>query len=240
MADRKNILRHRNRFIDMLNNRIQNPPLFVPLLLSGLLITGCKSTTIVNEYREQPTLELQEGESIVVLGRRHKSNSDTEIDFIDCVGDSLESEAGDINVIPEQQFIDSMYPYFETSTAPMDVRKLNELIQEPMFAQKLADLRLRYFVWIEGQTETTDSSGSISCAVGPGGGGCFGFATWEDEANYEATIWDFKNLTMSGKISAETQGSSYLPAVIVPVPLLARVQSNACKSMANQILSFLE
>lgn len=213
-------------------------PLLVALLAA--LFGGCKSTTIVNEYREQPTLEMAENESIVVLGRRHKSSSETEVDFIDCVGDSLNNGRTGINVIPEQEFIDSMYPYFETSTAPMDVKKLSQLMQQPVFAQKLSDFRLRYFVWIDGYTETTDSSGSISCAVGPGGGGCFGFAYWDDEANYEATIWDFKNLALSGKISAETQGTSYLPAVIVPVPLLARVQSNACKSMAAQIISFLE
>lgn len=225
----------------MLNTARQKQSLAcVPLLLIAALFGGCKSTTVVNEYREQPTLELEEGESIVVLGRRHKSGNETEIDFIDCVGDSLNNRGGGLNVIPEQEFIDSMYPYFETSTAPMDVKKLQNLMQHPMFAQRLSDFRLRYFVWIDGYTDTTDSSGSISCAVGPGGGGCFGFAYWDDEANYEATIWDFKNLALSGKISAETQGTSYLPAVIVPVPLLARVQSNACKSMANQITSFLE
>ncbi len=210
------------------------------VFLVVVVLAGCKSTTVVNEYRERPTMAMTEGESVVILGRRNNSQHETESDFIDCVGQSLESNYKDINVIPEKQFVDSMYPYFENSTAPMDVRKLDKLMRQPVFAERLTDFRLRYFIWIDGYTETTDSSGSLSCAVGPGGGGCFGFATWDDEASYEATIWDFKELALSGKISAETEGTSYLPAVIVPIPLLARVQSNACHSLAAQITDFLE
>ena len=174
----------------------------------------------------------------MILGRRHSSGYETEDDFISCVGKSLGQGQSEIDVIPEKVFVDGMYPYFETSTAPMDVRNLDKLVKIPVIAAKFNDFNIRYFVWIDGATERTDSSGSVSCAVGPGGGGCFGFAYWKDEANYEASIWDFKELTLSGKINAETKGTSYMPAVIIPIPMLARVQENACKSLANQIKTF--
>lgn len=213
----------------------------VVFLVSALVVslTGCNSKTRIDEYRQAPATIMNAQESVVVLGRRHSSSHETEIDFISCVGDSLSSGDRPIPVIPEQEFVDAMYPYFETSTAPMDVKNLDRLVKNPAIAEKFSEFGLRFFIWIDGSTETTDKRGSISCAVGPGGGGCFGFATWEDEANYEASIWDFKNLELSGKISAETTGTSYLPAVIIPIPMLARVQSGACKSMAAQIRSFL-
>ena len=212
--------------------------LAITLLIGLGLFAGCKSTTVIDEYREIPTAGINQGESIVVLGRRHSSSYETENDFISCVGKSLGQGQSDINVIPEKDFVDSMYPYFETSTAPMDVRNLGSLAKIPAIASKFNEFNLRYFVWIDGATERTDSSGSVSCAVGPGGGGCFGFAYWKDEANYEASIWDFKQLALSGKINAETKGTSYMPAIIIPVPMLARVQENACKSLANQIRAF--
>jgi len=199
---------------------------------------GCKSTTVVDVYRESASVAPQADEAIVVLGRRHAVSHNTEEDFVDCVGRSLRQ--GSLNVIPEKQFVDSMYPYFETSTAPTDVKNLDKLVQIPAIAAKLNEYRVRYFIWVDGATETVDKAGSITCAIGPGGGGCFGFAYWEDEANYEASVWDFKNLALSGKISAETQGTSFMPAVVIPIPLLARVQSNACKSMATQIQDFLK
>lgn len=213
----------------------------VALLIIFLLLTACQSTTRIDEYRQGSTSIIGAEDTVVVLGRRHSSGHETEIDYVSCVGEALAggSTDGAINVIPEKEFIDAMYPYFETSTAPMDVKNLDHLIQNPAIAQKFAEFNLRFFIWIDGSTETTDKKGSISCAVGPGGGGCFGFATWDDEANYEASIWDFETLQLAGKISAETQGTSYLPAIIIPVPLLARVQACACKSMAQQIKSFL-
>ncbi|MFT5131628.1 MAG: hypothetical protein ACI9SC_000087 [Gammaproteobacteria bacterium] len=212
----------------------------VTLLVMALLISACNSKTRIDEYRQNPASIMNAEDTVVILGRRHSSGHETEIDFVSCVGDSLASGQSAIPVIPEEQFVDALYPYFETSTAPMDVKNLDRLVQNPAIAEKFADFNLRYFIWIDGSTETTDKKGSISCAIGPGGGGCFGFATWDDEANYEANIWDFKNLQLTGKINAETQGTSYLPAIVIPIPMLARVQASACKSMAEQLKSFLQ
>ena len=212
-------------------------------LLAVLSLAGCGTNTVINEYRQQSATaanEIQDNEAVVILGRSNRADHQTETDFISCVGESLRADGRDIKVIPQQQFMDSMYPYFEASTAPMDVRNMDKLSRNPAVAHKLTRLNLRYFIWIDGHTETTDKSGSVTCAVGPGGGGCFGFASWDDESSYEATIWDFKQLALSGKISAESDGTSYLPAVIIPIPLLARVQAHACSSMAERISDFIQ
>jgi len=223
---------------------MQKPHLkLLPLLavcLPALLLAGCGARTVINEYRGETTGNIQANESVVILGRNNRPDHETESDFISCVGDSLNANGKHVKVIPQKQFVDSMYPYFEASTAPMNVKNLGTLVKNPAVAEKLSDLNLRYLVWIDGNTQTTDQKGSLSCAVGPGGGGCFGFLTWDDQSNYEATIWDFKHLSLSGKISAETNGTSYLPAVVIPIPLLARVQSHACESMAQQISQLID
>lgn len=205
-----------------------------------MLLIACKSETVINEYRAIESTQILSEEKIVILGRRHNTQQETEEDYVDCVGNALASGEKAIEVIPEKIFVDAMYPYFETSTAPMDVKNLDKLVQNVSIAKKFNDFNVRYFVWLDGYTETTDSQGGITCGAGPGGGGCFGFKKWEDTASYEASIWDFKEVALSGKISTETEGTSYLPAVIIPIPLLARVQSNACNSMALQIKQFLQ
>ena len=208
------------------------------ILAVGTALGGCKSTTVIDEQRITPT-HIGIGDAIVVLGRRTGADHETEYDFINCVGQSLGGGKGAFLVIPEKQFVDTMYPYFESSTAPTDVKNLEKIVAVPEVAQKFNDFHVRYFVWIDGSTETTDKQGSITCSFGPGGG-CFGFATWDDKADYEASIWDFKELSLTGKINAETKGTSYLPAIVIPIPLLARVQSHACTAMADQIKSFLQ
>ena len=218
-------------------HKVLNNILITTVLLSCLLV-GCKSTTVIDQRREATT-SIELDESIVILGRRHNSEYETEEDFVDCVGNSIKTGRNSITVIPEQTFVDSMYPYFETSTAPMDVKNLNNLIRIPAIAEKFDEFNIRYFIWIDGFTERTDSSGSISCSISPAGGGCFGFATWDDESEYEASIWDFKSKDLSGKISASTKGTSYMPAIIIPIPLLANVEANACRRMSEQIKDFI-
>lgn len=215
------------------------PAAALALLSAGTALGGCKSTTVIDQQRVAPT-HISSDDAVVILGRRTSADHETEYDFIRCVGNNLANGKGALKVIPEQKFVDSMYPYFESSTAPTDVKNLEKLVQVPEIAQKFNEFRVRYFVWIDGFTETTSSDGSISCAIGPGGGGCFGFAMWDDAASYEASIWDFKELSLTGKINAETQGTSYLPAIIIPIPLLARVQANACMAMSEQIKTFLQ
>ena len=203
-----------------------------------ILLGACRTATVVDEYRVSATT-ITAQDTIVVLGRRHDMDKDTEHDFIQCVGRSLGTSSSHLNVIPEADFVDALYPWFEVSTAPMDVANLDRLVQNSAVAAKFKELRIRYFVWIDGFTETTDSAGSVTCVVGPGGGGCLGFKTWDDEANYEASIWDLKDISVAGKINTETDGTSFVPAVIIPIPLLARVKATACNAMADQLLSFI-
>jgi hypothetical protein len=94
-------------------------------------------------------------------------------------------------------------------------------------------------IWIDGSTVRSDSSGSMTCAVGPGGGGCFGFGMWSNDSNYEATIWDFTEHAEVGRISTSATGQSYMPAVVIPIPIIAPVQGTACDGIGDQLLQFL-
>ncbi|MGR8948633.1 MAG: hypothetical protein ACU84Q_11330 [Gammaproteobacteria bacterium] len=208
-------------------------------LLLVLACISCRSTTIVDEYSAAKDSYV-EGDAVVVLGRRHEMDKDTENDFISCVGEKITKTAPELSVIPEQEFVDALYPWFEASTAPMDISGLDQLLDNQVVAKKLDDMNVRYFIWINGFTETTDSSGSMSCAVGPGGGGCFGFKSWDDEADYEASVWDLNHKNIAAKVNTETEGTSFVPAVIVPIPLLARVQATACDAMGTQLIDTLD
>jgi hypothetical protein len=40
-------------------------------------------------------------------------------------------------------------------------------------------------------------------------------------------------------VSADVSGTSYMPAFVVPIPLIARTQSAACSGLARQLSLFL-
>jgi len=206
------------------------------LLLAGIL-ASCTSTT-VDEFRQGET-GIESGESIVILGRRQASDYETRSEFVECVGERVARGDNAIRVVPEQEFIDAMFPWFEPRTAPLRTRDLEQLMAEDVVARKMDEFAVRYIIWVDGFTETSGRSGSISCTIGPGGGGCFGFGTWEDDANFDARVWDVGSLTNVGTINADATGQSYLPALVIPIPLIARVEANACSRLAAQLKEFV-
>lgn len=226
---------------------------FVFGLALAVLLQGCM-TAKVDETR-QVAASVQAGESIVVLKKPQLEGVGTEEAFLDCVqeklgGELLHPEEGQstkasrkngtpFKIYGEQQFTDALYPWFEPSTAPANAAGLKSLLERPGVAERLAQIGVRYVVWLDGSTRKTDSGGSISCVVGPGGGGCIGFGWWEKESDYDAIVWDLENAKSAGSISTNVTGTSALVGVIVPLPFIARVQGTACDRLAEQLGGFL-
>ena len=206
---------------------------WISLLLAGIGLQGCVTAT-VQEVRQGAT-GIEAHESVVVLGRRHHNGYETEEGFVACVADHLRQ----VNVTSEHDFMDGLYPWFEPRVAPLEADDLPRLLSRPAVKRRIESTGIRYLVWVDGTTNTSDSSGTLTCTISPGGGGCFGFVTWERDSSYEASIWDLKNGTQVGMISSDASGTSYMPAVVVPIPLIARVQSSACNGLARQLENFL-
>ena len=202
------------------------------------VMTGCVTAT-VQQVREAST-GMESTDSIVVIGRRSRPTpGETELDFVSCVSENMGKGAEGVTVIGEQAFMDAVFPWFEPRTAPMHTSDLPEIIAQSELAKRLEEIGLRYLVWIDGNTKRTDSSGSMTCSITTAGAGCFGFLSWENDSSYEASIWDVKTGAAVGRVSSDATGTSYMPAVVVPVPLIARVKASACNSLAVQLKAFL-
>lgn len=203
--------------------------------ITAALLTACNSHTVIDRHHAVASSALEPDEAIVLLGRATRLAAPGDMDFVECVGERIQLSNEQSQVLGHEEFTDAMYPWFESSTAPTDISMLNDLFENENVAERLDSLAVRYLVWIEGSTATLDSRGGVSCAVGPGGGGCFGFKSWDDAAEYTATVWDLAQGADAGKIGTRTSGTSYVPAFVLPVPLLARVKSTACDAMAEQL-----
>ena len=214
---------------------MQRNSLLVVLAAFGL--GGCV-TSHVEDARETVT-GIGADETIVIMAKSYHQGNETESDYVTCVENSLRSGSKGINVVPHQQFVDELFPWFEPRTAPGDTKGLPVLMDRPGVKQAVEDMGVRYIVWLDGDTERVAEGGSLSCAAGPGGGGCFGFAWWQNDADYQATVWDLDDFESAGSVTADVSGTSFLPALVVPIPLIARAQNKACKGLANQLRSFI-
>jgi hypothetical protein len=161
---------------------------------------------------------------------------ETDRHFVECVGKKIDGL--DVEVVPEEQFIDALYPWFEPRTAPKGMKRLKRLMQEPAVRRKILDENIHYLIWLDGTAETEGQIGSMSCAIGPTGGGCFGFTQWDKVVFIEAVIWDLYDLTEKGRIRVDSEGTSYVIGVVAPIPLLSPVKSQACKGLGKQLRVF--
>ncbi len=205
------------------------------LLCVGLaLISGCVTSTIDERVYNAPTQGIGDA-SVVILGRRHGSDYETEPDFVKCVGDHIAAADQSVTVVGELEFLNALYPWFEPRTAPMHPEDIERLLEQKPVQEKMTALNVEYMIWLEGSTVRSGGAGAVACSLG----GCFGFGTWTQDANYEATIWDFTDRAEVGQVSTSASGQSYMPAVIVPIPIIAPVQGTACDGIGEQLLGFL-
>jgi hypothetical protein len=202
-----------------------------------IAVSGC-ITSRVEDAREGVT-GIESDESVVILAKSYHLGNETEDKYIDCVEDALSRGSKGLRVIPHKQFIDSLFPWFEPRTAPAETKGLPKLLERPGVAERIAEQKVRYIIWLDGDTDRVAGGGSLSCAAGPGGGGCFGFAWWQNDADYNAAVWDLQGLESAGSVTADVSGTSFLPALVVPIPLIARARAAACRGLADQLREFI-
>jgi hypothetical protein len=206
--------------------------------VSLTLLSACGVTARMEPYK-QTNVVIGDGDQVVVLARKHHATHEAEEGFVDCISEALARGRDGIDVYSTKEFEDTLYPWFEPSMAPLSTEELSTLLQKPGVMDRVRGTGVRFLVWLDGSTERTSSGGGISCAAGVGGAGCMGLAWWEDDARYDATVWDIEQLESAGTIYADFKGRSVMPAIIIPIPLIARPQAQACRGLTDQLREFL-
>jgi hypothetical protein len=201
-----------------------------------LSLSGCMQARI-EESREAAT-PMAKGERVVILAKPQIEGAGAEDEFMDCIGNNLNSGSHRVAVHDNNDFVDQMFPWFEPSTAPGKPADMGDLLARPGVADQVTKTGVRYVVWLDGSTRKTDGGGSLACGAAPGGAGCFGFGWWQKESAYEATIWDLKQGKSAGSVGTNVTGTSAIVGAIVPLPFIARVQATACNRMSSQLRSF--
>ncbi len=114
---------------------------------------------------------LNDGESVVIMAKSYHQGNETEADYIRCVENALGRGSAGLRVIPNQQFVDSLFPWFEPRTAPAETKGLSTLMKRPGVAQAVADMGVRYIIWLDGDTERVAQGGSLWYFLPAGAGG---------------------------------------------------------------------
>ena len=158
-----------------------------------------------------------------------------EADFMRCLKKALEKHVSHrVRLVDAATFQDALFPWFEPTHAPSNVKELEALLARPVVRQRIASLGVRYLVNIAGSAESDGFPGMI-CGAGYGGGGCLGLA-WENKTHrVNAVIWDVVQGTRSGALSTRTSGRSVSFAFVIPIIFVANTERDACKALASEL-----
>ncbi|MDJ0656833.1 MAG: hypothetical protein QNJ40_21915 [Xanthomonadales bacterium] len=204
--------------------------------LTAWILTGCVTARVEEFLPVRPVL--QGDDAVVILTNRQDAIVEAEESFSECLYKQIDRGRA-LNVISEGQFKDALFPWFEPRLAPTKAETVAQMMQEPLISRKVSDLNIRYLVWIHGESEMLNKQGVMTCTLSPAGGGCLGVLSWDNNSTYEASIWDIREGESMGIISTEATGTSVIPALGVPIPMIARTKTASCKSLADQLRSAL-
>jgi len=138
------------------------------LIASALLpLAGGCMTAKLDENRMTAT-HIEKGEAIVILAKPQVEGTGSEDEFMHCVGDKLASSADRFSVVADEEFQDTLFPWFEPSVAPVRAENITQLLERPKVSRRLEETGVRYIVWLDGNTRKTDGGGSLACGAAPG------------------------------------------------------------------------
>jgi hypothetical protein len=149
-----------------------------------------------------------------------------------CLGARLEPA---IPTVDEETMRHSLYPWLEPSVAPASAPALLDFLGEPALRAVLEHMGIRYVVLFSGDTKTDFDKGGILCGGGFGAGGCFGFSWGTRASSFAAIVLDTRTGTTAGDPQAERTASVYMPAFILPIPLIGATEGEACDELAAHV-----
>lgn len=161
----------------------------------------------------------------------HALASDTE----DCLATRIAEVAPGVVVVRQREIRDALFPLLEPATQPGDEAQFAALLAREDVHDRLGDLGLRYLVAFAGGTVRGEWSGFVLCGAGYGGGGCLGFAWRGETTKVDAALWPVDGGPAPKREAAESGGTSVVPALGLPLPILARSGDEACRELGTRV-----
>ena len=91
-------------------------------LLAVVTALSCGCVTARMEQQKSADTGITDGEAVVVMARSYHLGNETEGKFTDCVGDALGKGREGLAVMPDEQFVDALFPWLEPRTAPAEAK----------------------------------------------------------------------------------------------------------------------
>jgi hypothetical protein len=166
---------------------------------------------------------------------RTRSESALRSDIEECLVSRIRDVAPEVVLVPQRAIRDALFPLLEPATAPETEEEFAALLSREDVRRRLKSRGLRYLIAFSGETMRPDWNGGIVCGGGFNAGGCLGFA-WQDETTaLSAALWSLDDASIARREDAKVEGTSVVPAFVLPVPILAHTRQSACNELGARV-----
>ena len=147
-----------------MDNMLKIKSIFAKLIFLIIMfnLTACVTSRI--EDNRIGLTGISDGEGVVILAKSYHLGNDTETDFIKCVSSNVSRGSSPIRVIQTIDFKNTLFPWFDPRPAPSDTTALARLLKRRQVAERISDAKLRYIIWLEGNTDSAGGGGPIPWA----------------------------------------------------------------------------
>jgi hypothetical protein len=146
-------------------------------------------------------------------------------DLSACIAEKLKHSRLGHRYYPESRFRDETFPWFEPGVAPADPKALATVVGRPLVRESLAATGVRYLISLEGRAIEFKER-------------VYGGYAYQKSASLSATLFDLQELRSLGTVGGSASGSEY-SLVILPVLVVAPVQTEVCAAVAERLIAFL-
>jgi len=152
-----------------------------------------------------------------------------------CLTERIRSVAPEISIVPQRAIRDALFPLLEPATQPQSEDAFAAMLARDDVRARLGARGLRYLVVFAGGTRKDEWGGGIFCGAGYGGGGCLGFMWRGERTALDAALWSLDGSHTVRREGAMAEGTSIMPAFLLPIPILARTHAEACRELGTRI-----
>ena len=153
-----------------------------------------------------------------------------------CLTERIGEVAPEIRVISQRSVRDALFPLLEPATQPDSDAAFGALLARADVHARLVRSGLHYLVGFAGATKQAEPGGfGPLCAGAFGAGGCLGFAWRGETTAFDAALWSLDDGARVRREHAQAEGTSVIPALVVPIPSPARTREEACRDLGTRI-----
>jgi hypothetical protein len=203
------------------------------LLIVIIAVGGCATSNIREDHEKSKEIAPMQIAAVIPLG--HVAD-----DIADCVQQTIQGFCPTLKFVPAEEFVYTLYPWFEPGTAPASKEDVNALFNKRLVRQSIAKLGVRYVITVGGGTFQSAPGGTFQhfsdWDLVTGITGVF-YYTADRKTDIYATVCDLEEATLILKTESHKHAThKYLTWGIFPLYIKSAItETPACKEIGEEV-----